>query len=89
MKLPDCVGVPLIVNTPLLKVPVTPAGNEPEVIVAFVAPPPTVYVTGARAVFIQSVGDAVAEESVMVELAFTVMVPLSDELLQGPVVETV
>ena len=38
-KLPDTVGVPLMVNTPPLKLPLTPAGNAPAVIVAPVPPP--------------------------------------------------
>ncbi len=37
---PLTVGVPLIVNTPAANEPVTPAGNEPALSDAFVAPPP-------------------------------------------------
>jgi len=42
LKVPETVGVPLTVNVVPLKTPVTPAGNEPEVILAAVAPPPIV-----------------------------------------------
>jgi hypothetical protein len=40
-KAPDSVGVPLIVNTPALNTPVTPAGKLPAVRLASVALPPT------------------------------------------------
>ena len=41
LKVPDAVGVPLMVNAPALYDPFTPDGKEPTVIVALVALPPT------------------------------------------------
>ena len=41
LNIPDTVGVPLMVNTPPLNVPVTPAGNAPAVVEAPVPPAPT------------------------------------------------
>ena len=91
LKVPDSVGVPLIVNTPALNEPVTPVGKAPEVIEAPVAPPPTSYVIIVIGMFMQTVWAFVpcAEEREMVEFGFTVMDPVRYGLLQGPVVVTV
>ena len=82
-------GVPLIVNTPPGKVPVTPPGKP--VTVAPVALPPVEYVMLVIALFTQTVWLAVAagEVSVSVAAGFTVMVPLDVAEPQPPVVVTV
>lgn len=89
--MPDWVGVPLIVNTPLLNEPETPVGKVPEVMEALVPPPPTRYVIVVIALLIQTVCPSVpiAEERFMVELLFTVIVPLKATLLHGHAVVTV
>jgi len=86
---PAAVGVPLIVNTPELKEPVTPVGNP--LTFAPVPPPPILYVIGVITVLIHFVCASVpaADESEIEELAFTVMVPVAVVLLHGPVVVTV
>ena len=80
-----------MVKTPALKTPETPAGKLPAVIDMEVAPAPAAYVIGVMLLFIQISWFAVAaaEVRVIVLLAWTVIVPLKDTLLQGPVVETV
>ena len=77
-----------MVNTPALKVAVTPAGSVPAVMAAPVAPPPVVYVIAVRGVLIHIVWEVVAaaDDNVSVEFALTVIVPLTETLVQGPVV---
>ena len=89
--MPAAVGVPLIVNTPPLNEPVTPAGKAPAVIDAPVPPPPIEYVIGVNAVFIHFVCASVpaADVKLVVEIALTVIVPLNETFVQGPVVVTV
>ena len=87
--MPLTVGVPLMVNTPASKVPVTPVGSP--VAPAPVAVPPTAYVILVIAVLIQRVWEVVpaADVNEIVPLPFTVIDPLNDALIQGPVVVTV
>ena len=87
--MPAAVGVPLIVNTPLLYEPVTPGGRAPAVIEAPVPPPPTAYVIGAIAVFTQRVGAVFGDVNEIVEFAPTVIVPLNELFVHGPCVVTV
>ena len=87
--MPDTVGVPLMVNTPPEKVPVTPAGNP--VTVTPVAPPPAVYVIVVIGVLMLTVWFVVpgADVRTKVTLELTVMMPLNAALPHPPVVVTV
>ena len=59
MKVPDAVGVPLIVITLLAQTAVTPAGN-PVAVPMPVAPVVVIVIDGVKAVFtISVIGDAV------------------------------
>ena len=59
MKVPDAVGVPLIVITLLAQTAVTPAGN-PVAVPIPVAPVVAIVIDGVKAVFtISVIGDAV------------------------------
>ena len=59
MKVPDAVGVPLIVITLLAQTAVTPAGN-PVAVPMPVAPVVAIVIDGVKAVFtISVIGDAV------------------------------
>jgi hypothetical protein len=73
VNVPDAVGVPLIVYTPLLKDPETPAGNPDTV--APVAPFPTIKLKGSIAVLIHLVWEAEPLVRLMVVLLITVIVP--------------
>ena len=80
-----------MVKVPLLKLVERPVGKDPAEMVAPVALPPTVNVILVIAALWQItwVWVAAAELSVIVPRGFTVMVPLSETLLQGPVAVTV
>ena len=80
MKVPDAVGVPLIVTTLAAQLPLTPAGNTLKV--APVAPV-VEYVILVIAVLIQTVCALVpgADVSVIVLFALTVIVPLKHQPL--------
>ena len=69
-----------MINTPAENEPVTPAGNEPDVSVAPVPPPPTLYFIAVIALFIQTVWLAAPDPAakLIVEFACTVIVPLKD-----------
>ena len=81
MKIPDTVGVPLIVIVLDAQAAVTPAGRP------VAAPMPVamvvVCVIAVRAVFIHSVGAEEAAETVLAST--TVMVPVAFTLPQPPV----
>ena len=81
MKVPDAVGVPLIVITLLAQTAVTPAGN-PVAVPMPVAPVVVIVIDGVKAVFtISVIGDAVPavfgvhDETVIVPVAFTLPQP--------------
>ena len=81
MKVPDAVGVPLIVITLLAQTAVTPAGN-PVAVPMPVAPVVAIVMDGVKAVFtISVIGDAVPavfgvhDETVIVPVAFTLPQP--------------
>ena len=83
MKVPDAVGVPLIVITLLAQTAVTPAGN-PVAVPMPVAPVVVIVIDGVKAVFtISVIGDAVP--AVFGEHAETVIVPIAFTLPQPPV----
>ena len=83
MKVPDAVGVPLIVITLLAQTAVTPAGN-PVAVPMPVAPVVVIVIDGVKAVFtISVIGDAVP--AVFGVHAETVMVPVAFTLPQPPV----
>ena len=91
-NVPEIMGVPDTANTPALNDPVTPAGNEPAVIAAPVAPPPIAYSTYVIAVFTQTTWLSVpaAEVCISVPGLFTEIVPDKVGLMQvDPVVATV
>ncbi len=77
MNVPASDGVPLMVNTPALKLPVTPVGKP--VAPAPVPPPPTEYEMPVIAVLIQRLWAFVlpAEVSEMVAFGLTVIVPVA------------
>ena len=70
---PDADGVPEIVKVPVLKV--TPAGNEPVVTEAPVAPPPTAYTILVNGVLIHNEGEAEPDVTEIVEFVFKVLIP--------------
>ena len=83
MKVPDAVGVPLIVITLLAQTAVTPAGN-PVAVPMPVAPVVVIVIDGVKAVFtISVIGDAVP--AVFGVHAETVIVPVAFTLPQPPV----
>ena len=83
MKVPDAVGVPLIVIILLAQTAVTPAGN-PVAVPMPVAPVVVIVIDGVKAVFtISVIGDAVP--AVFGVHAETVMVPIAFTLPQPPV----
>ena len=83
MKVPDAVGVPLIVITLLAQTAVTPAGN-PVAVPMPVAPVGVIVIDGVKAVFtISVIGDAVP--AVFGVHADTVIVPVAFTLPQPPV----
>ena len=83
MKVPDAVGVPLIVITLLAQTAVTPAGN-PVAVPMPVAPVVVIVIDGVKAVFtISVIGDAVP--AVFGVHADTVIVPVAFTLPQPPV----
>ena len=83
MKVPDAVGVPLIVITLLAQTAVTPAG-KPVAVPMPVAPVVVIVIDGVKAVFtISVIGDAVP--AVFGVHAETVMVPIAFTLPQPPV----
>ncbi len=71
--------MPLIVNTPALKDPVTPDGSDPDVIDAPVPPPPIVYPILVNAVLIQSVCEADPDVKLIVEFMLTINAALSEK----------
>ena len=81
-------GVPLIVKVFPASTPFTPAGRP--VTVAPVAPPPIVYTIFPIALLTQTVWAVVddAEVRVNVELACTVIEPVTEGFTQGPAVIT-
>ena len=84
MKVPDAVGVPLIVITLLAQTAVTPAGN-PVAVPMPVAPVVVIVIDGVKAVFTISVGLDDAVPAVFGVHAETVMVPVAFTLPQPPV----
>ena len=84
MKVPDAVGVPLIVITLLAQTAVTPAGN-PVAVPMPVAPVVAIVIDGVKAVFTGSVGLDDAVPAVFGVHAETVMVPIAFTLPQPPV----
>ena len=83
MKVPDAVGVPLIVIILLAQTAVTPAG-KPVAVPMPVAPVVVIVIVGVKAVFtISVIGDAVP--AVFGVHAETVMVPVAFTLPQPPV----
>ena len=83
MKVPDAVGVPLIVITLLAQTAVTPAG-KPVAVPMPVAPVVVIVIDGVKAVFtISVIGDAVP--AVFGVHADTVIVPVAFTLPQPPV----
>ena len=83
MKVPDAVGVPLIVITLLAQTADTPAGN-PVAVPMPVAPVVVIVIDGVKAVFtISVIGDAVP--AVFGVHADTVIVPVAFTLPQPPV----
>ncbi len=84
-------GIPVIVKVvvPGLYEPVTPDGNP--VIVAPVELPPRRYVIFVIGIFIHIAWPFVptAEDKLMIEFGFTVIVPLKEALTHGPEVVTV
>ena len=83
MKVPDAVGVPLIVIILLAQTAVTPAGN-PVAVPMPVAPVVVIVIDGVKAVFtISVIGDAVP--AVFGVHADTVIVPVAFTLPQPPV----
>ncbi len=83
MKVPDAVGVPLIVITLLAQTAVTPAGH-PVAVPIPVAPVVVIVIDGVKAVFtISVIGDAVP--AVFGVHAETVIVPVAFTLPQPPV----
>ena len=68
------------------KVPVTPGGKDPAVIVAPVAPPPTVYCIGTMAVFIHIV--CVAEPDIRTIVAAGLTTTFTVEVAKQPPGET-
>ncbi len=83
MKVPDAVGVPLIVITLLAQTAVTPVG-KPVAMLIPVAPVVAIVIDGVKAVFtISVIGDAVP--AVFGVQADTVMVPVAFTLPQPPV----
>ena len=83
MKVPDAVGVPLIVIKLLAQTAVTPAG-KPVAVPMPVAPVVAIVIDGVKAVFtISVIGDAVP--AVFGVHAETVMVPVAFTLPQPPV----
>src|SRR5688572_22733714 len=79
-----------MVKVPPLNTPLTPAGNDPAVIDAPVAPP-TAYVILVIAVLIHAVWLSVpaADDKLRVASFVTVIVPVSEVFTQGPLVPTV
>ena len=83
MKVPDAVGVPLIVITLLAQTAVTPAGKPVAVLIP-VAPVVAIVIDGVKAVFtISVIGEGVP--AVFGVHAETVMVPVAFTLPQPPV----
>ena len=83
MKVPDAVGVPLIVITLLAQTAVTPAGKS--VAVPMPVAPVVVIVIFVKAVFTVNVGLDDAVPAVFGVHAETVMVPIAFTLPQPPV----
>ena len=83
MKLPDAVGVPLIVITLLAQTAVTPAGNP--VAVPMPVAPVVVIVIFVKAVFTVNVGLDEGVPAVFGVHDDTVMVPVAFTLPQPPV----
>ena len=83
MKVPDAVGVPLIVITLLAQTAVTPAGNP--VAVPMPVAPVVVIVIFVKAVFTVNVGLDDAVPAVFGVHAETVIVPVAFTLPQPPV----
>ena len=84
MKVPDAVGVPLIVIKLLAQTAVTPAGN-PVAVPMPLAPVVVIVIDGVKAVFTISVGLDDAVPAVFGVHAETVMVPVAFTLPQPPV----
>ena len=87
--MPVAVGVPLIVNVPALKTPVTPAGKP---VTPTPVPPPVIeYVIFVMALLRHIVCRFVpaAEVKVMTAFGFTVIVPVAVVWVQVPVVVTI
>ena len=84
MKVPDAVGVPLIVITLLAQTAVTPAG-KPVAAPMPVAPVVAIVTDGVKAVFTRSVGLDDAVPAVFGVHAETVIVPIAFTLPQPPV----
>ena len=83
MKVPDAVGVPLIVITLLAQTAVTPAG-KPVAVPMPVAPVVAIVMDGVKTVFtISVIGEGVP--AVFGVHAETVMVPIAFTLPQPPV----
>ena len=80
MKVPEAVGVPLIVTVFEAQDAVTPAGRP--VAVPIPVAPVVIYVIAVRAVLMHSVG---VEEAVPTVFSFTVMVPVAFAPPQPPV----
>ena len=83
MKVPDAVGVPLIVITLLAQTAVTPAGNP--VAVPMPVAPVVAIVIFVKTVFTVSVGLDDAVPAVFGVHAETVIVPIAFTLPQPPV----
>ena len=81
MNVPDTVGAPLIVIVLPVNVADTPVGNP--VAVPIPVAPVIVWVIGVNAVLIHSVG--ALEAAVTVLLAFTIILPVANTVLQPPV----
>ena len=82
--MPLAVGVPLMVNTPALKLPVTPVGKP--LTPAPVAVPPTEYVifVMAKALHLVCTFVPAADVSDIVPKTFTVIVPVAVAAVQLP-----
>ena len=81
MKVPDAVGVPLIVMVLLAQAAVTPVGKPVAAPIPVV--PVVVCVIAVKAVLIHSVG--VLEAALAVLFVVTVIVPVALTVLQPPV----
>ena len=84
MKVPDAVGVPLIVITSADQDAVTPAGN-PVAVPMPVAPVVAIVIDGVKAVFTVNVGLDDAVPAVFGVHDDTVIVPIAFTLPQPPV----